>query len=251
MSRPMTLKDNLTALESTAASLKANRDQGPFQNDIYEAVDDLCHLGQRAANHDTRVNYPARAESDLKLFTKLRYIVSTRTEDDQKLYLSVLDQAENLLHQIAQTPLPANGHLGVLKAIRIHFEFLFSQYGFIVSDEQPTGVILTHGRVVAEVSCATLSCLSFALSRTDLRQFWIEDLLYLYADPRYRSVPRALSLNSESDVDQWLRFLSGVLRQYGDELLRDEPGAFEQLAHAQSQRDAEYAAEMNAKYGSN
>jgi hypothetical protein len=89
------------------------------------------------------------------------------------------------------------------------------------------------------------------LSRTDLRQFWIEDLLYLYADPRYRSVPRALSLNSESDVDQWLRFLSGVLRQYGDELLRDEPGAFEQLAHAQSQRDAEYAAEMNAKYGSN
>jgi len=55
-------------------------------------------------------------------------------------------------------------------------------------------------------------------------------------------------LTDEAAVDAWLQFLSSVLRQYGEQLLRGAPGAFARLAEAQSQRDAEYAAKMNAKY---
>jgi hypothetical protein len=56
-------------------------------------------------------------------------------------------------------------------------------------------------------------------------------------------------LNTESEVDEWFRLIASVLRQYGDELLRDRPGAFDRLAPAQTKRDAEYVAMMNEKYG--
>jgi hypothetical protein len=68
-------------------------------------------------------------------------------------------------------------------------------------------------------------------------------------DQRYLSVPQAIQLSNEADVDDWFQFISGALHQYGDELLRDIPGAFHRLAHAQSERDAEYVAKMNAEYG--
>jgi hypothetical protein len=74
-------------------------------------------------------------------------------------------------------------------------------------------------------------------------------LLYLHREQRYLSVPQAIQLSNEADVDDWFKFISGALRQYGDELLRDVPGAFDRLAHAQSERDAEYVAKMNAEYG--
>jgi hypothetical protein len=79
----MTLEDNLAALESSVSNLKAERNIGPLQNDIYEAIDDLCHLGHRVIAKDTRVNYPRRAQSDLALLQKLRDIVSARAEEDR------------------------------------------------------------------------------------------------------------------------------------------------------------------------
>jgi hypothetical protein len=185
----------------------------------------------------------------LVLFQKLRDIVSARPEKDHVRYLPLLDRAEELVRQISQIPIPADGHLGVLKVIRDRFGFLIDQYEFAVTDEEPTTMRLTRGAVVVELGCATQSSLSFSMSRDDLGHFWIEDLLYLNGDRRYESVPQAIHLNTEADVDDWFQFISDVLRQYGDELLRDNPGAFDRLAHAQSQRDAEYAARMNAKYG--
>jgi hypothetical protein len=74
-------------------------------------------------------------------------------------------------------------------------------------------------------------------------------LLYLHGDERFRLVPQAIHLNNERDVDDWFELVSEVLHQYGDELLRDKPGAFERLANAQPQRDANYVARMNAKDG--
>src|SRR6185437_2314099 len=153
----MTLADNLAFLESSVSELKAERNAGPLQNDVYEAVDDLCHLGHRALARDTRVNYPIRAKSELMLFQKLRDCVSVGAEKDRERYQSLLDRAEMLIRQIAELPIPADGHLGVLRAIRSHLDFLFGQYGFTVVDEQPTSMRVTRGAVVLELGWATLS----------------------------------------------------------------------------------------------
>lgn len=245
----MTLEDDLAAVESSVPNLKADRNIGPLQNDIYEAIDDLCHLGRRVIAKDTRVDYPRRAQSDLALLQKLRDIVSIRAEDDRKQYLPLLNRAENLARQIAQIPIPVDGHLGVHKVIRTRFDFLFDHYGFSVADEEPISFRLTCGAVVVELGWATQSSLSFSMRRDNLGDFWVEDLLYLHGDQRYKSVPQAIHLNSEAVVDEWFQFISAALRRYGDDLLRDIPGAFDRLAHAQSQRDAEYVTRMNDKYG--
>lgn len=247
----MTLADNLAVLEASVSELKADRNQGPLHNDIYEAIDDLCHLGRRAVASDTRVDYPARVESDFVLFRKLHDIVSARPAKDRERYLPLLNCAENLLRQIAQVPIPADGHLGVLRAIRSHFDFLFADYGFTCAQQTPTSMHLVCGAVAIELGWATQSSLSFSLTRDGSGDFWIEDLLYLHRNQRCQSVPQAIQLNSEADVDAWFQFLSESLRQYGDEQLRDVPGAFKRLAEAQAQRDAEYAAMMDAKHGVN
>jgi hypothetical protein len=245
----MTLAGNLAFLESAVLELKADRDSGPLQNDVYEEIEDVCILGRRAVARDTRINYPARAESELMLLQKVRASILTRNENNRERYVNLLNHAEEMIRQIAQIPIPPDGHLGVLRLARSHFDFLFNEFGFTIADQQPTGLVLTRGDVVIEVRCAAQSSLSFSIRRGDLGDFWIEDLLYMNHDRRFESVPQHLELTDEVAVDVWLQFLSSVLRQYGEKLLTGEPGAFARLAEAQSQRDAEYAAKMNAKYG--
>jgi hypothetical protein len=245
----MNLAENLGILESSLSDLKANRNESPVQNDLYEAVDYWCSLGRRATAKDTRVNYPARVAGELQLLETLRGMLHDRPEIERGRYQPLLERAEEFLREIACIPLPVDGHLGVLRIIRRQFDFLFDQYGFTVADEQPTNMRLVRGEVTIELGYATQSSLSFALSRTESRHFWIEDVLYLYNDERYRLIPQAIQLNTESDVDEWFRFISSVLRQHGDELLRNSAGAFDRLEDAQTRRDAEYAAMMNEKYG--
>jgi hypothetical protein len=247
----MTLADNLSVLQSSLSGLKAERDEGPLQNDVYEAVDDLCNFGQRAVANDARIDYSTRAKSDLALFQKLRSIVAERSDRDRERYQELLDSAFEFLLQIAQIPLPADGHLGVLKVIRSRFGFLFEQYGFAVCDEQPTGMHLKSGHVRLELGWATASSLSFALTKDGVRHFWLQDLLYLYHDERYEKVPLLLDLQTEGDVESWFEFVACVLEQYGRDLLTDQPESWEQLAQAQSKRDAEYAAMMDARHGRN
>jgi hypothetical protein len=247
----MTLPDDLAILELSVPRLKAERNEGPLQNDVYEAVDDLCHFGRRAIANDTRINYSTRAESDLALFRKLRSIVADRGDKDRDRYQELLDSAVEFLLQIAQIPLRVDGHLGVLKVIRSRLGFLFEQYGFAVCDERPTGVRLKSGHVCLELGWATASSLSFALTKDDVRYFWLEDLLYLYHDQRYEKVPLSLDLRTEGDVASWFEFVAGVLEEYGGDLLTDQPGSWDQLARAQSKRDAEHAAMTDARHGRN
>lgn len=245
----MTLADNLAFLETAASELRAERNEGPLQNDVYEEIDDIRNLCIRAAAVDTRVNYPVRAESEMKLVQKLRAVISNGAEKDRERYLPLLDRAEEMVQQIAQIPVPPDGHLGVLRLIRGHFGFLIDEYRFTVTDEQPTNMRLASGAVTINLGWATQSSLSFSLCKAERGDFWIEDLLYLHGDPRYRSVPQALQLNTEADVDEWFRFIASVLRQFADELLKDKPGAFDRIAQAQAKRDIEYAAMMNEKCG--
>lgn len=245
----MTLKENLAALESQLPELNERRYAGCFENDVYEAVDYWCDLGRRAIDSDTRVNYRARVRGEKDLLTKLREILSHRGEQHAGQYQRLLNTAQALLQQLEQVPLPRDGHLGVLRVIHEQFRWLFDQYEFTVRDEEPTGVCLASGRVSVELKWATVSSGSFALTNDNAQHFWLEDLLYLHRDSRYSSVPYSLSLRTEEDVESWFRFVSSVLQQYGRELLTDQAGSWERLSQAQSQRDAEYAAMMNAKYG--
>jgi len=245
----MTLKENLAVLEARLPELKERRDTGCFENDVYEAVDYWCDLGRRAVGNDTRLNYPARVRGETDLLTKLREILSHRGEQDAGQYQPLLNTAEAFLQQLEQVPLPCDGHLGVLRVVREQFRWLFDQYGFTIKEEEPTGACLASGRVSIELKWATASSLSFALTNDNTRHFWLEDLLYLHRDSRYSTVPNSLSLRTGEDVESWFRFVSSVLQQYGPELLTDQAGSWERLSQAQSQRDAEYAAMMNAKYG--
>jgi hypothetical protein len=245
----MTLEENLAALEARLPELRDRRNAGPLQNDIYEAVDDCCHLGRRAIENDTRVNYPARAQSENAHLRTLREFWVARDQQELELYQRMLDAAHEMIQQIAEVPLAINGHLGVLKTIRKHFGWLLEQFGFTIADEQPTGVCLASGRVSLELAWATQSSLSFALTRDKANHFWLEDLLFLHGDSRYRTVPISLDLKTEKDIESWFSFVSEVLRKYGQDLLTDQAEAWSRLAEAQSKRDAEYVAMMNAKYG--
>jgi hypothetical protein len=245
----MTLDENLAVLQAEVSQLKADRNSGALQNDVYEAIDDLCHLSRAAVSGDTRVNYAARAKGDLALFERLRDIVSAKGGEHRERYLSLLNCGEKLLRQIADIQSPPNGHLGLHRVIRNQFHFLLDEYGFIVTDEEPISMRLIRGDVVVELAWATQPFMSFSIRRGDLGEFWVSDLLYLYQDPRCQSVPESIHLNTEADVEDWFRFISDVLRSYGDEVLSDKPGAFDRLAEAQSQRDAEYIAKMNATHG--
>jgi hypothetical protein len=171
----MTLRTNLANLVSSLPELKAERDRGPVQNDMYEAIDDWCHLGQRAVAGDTRVNYPARARGELLLLEKLPQNRVGEGDEDREKYASLLNDAEEMIHEIAHIPIPEDGHLGVLRVIREHFAFLFSDHGFTIIDEQPTGMRLSSGTVVLELGWATQSSLSFSSAQSDERCYWIED----------------------------------------------------------------------------
>jgi hypothetical protein len=163
----MTLVENLATLESRLTDLRDRRNDGPLENDIYEAVADCCHLGRRAIEGDTRVNYPARAQSEKMHFRKLRDFWVAKDREGLERYQPLLNSAHEMIQQIAETPMTSSGHLGVLKIIRKHFGWLLEQFGFTITDEHPTGVCLTSGRVSLELACATQSSLSFALTRDD------------------------------------------------------------------------------------
>jgi hypothetical protein len=151
----MRLAGNLAFLESAVLELKADSDSGPLRNNVYEEIEDMCILGRRAVARDTRVNYPARAESELMLLQNVRASVLAGNENDRERYVALLDHAEEMVRLIARVPIPPDGQLGVLRLTRSHFDFLFDEHGFTIADQQPTGLVLTRGDVVIEVGCAT------------------------------------------------------------------------------------------------
>ena len=229
--------------------MKETRSAGPLQNYIYEAIDDCCHLGRRATENDTRVNYPILAQCENAQLKKICTFWAAKDQQGLGRYQLLLDRAHEMIEQIAEIPVARSGHLGVLDTIRKHFGWLLEQFGFAVVDEQPTGVCLSSGSVFLVLACATQSSQSFTLTRDKASHFWLEDLLFLHSDSRYRTVPTFLDLKAEEDVETWLSFVSRVLREYGPDLLTDQAGAWGRLAEAQSKRDAEYAVEMEAKFG--
>lgn len=159
--------------------------------------------------------------------------------------------AREVLKVAEATPLPKDGHLGVLKVVRQSFGFLDSDYGFTVTSKEPTGVRFSSGAVYIELGYGAapyLTC-SFGQESQPQKHFWVEDLLYMRGDQRYRALPQKLKLETEEDVKEWFEFLSEVWKQYGPDVLTNRPGIFDRLTQAQAQRDQEYTCEMDRLSG--
>jgi hypothetical protein len=100
-----------------------------------------------------------------------------------------------------------------------------------------------------EYSKNTSIACSFGPEADQNKSFWIDDLLFMYGDARYRCIPQTVDLRTRKDVEDWFGFVARVLGQYGHGIFSNEPGIFVRLEKAQADRDAEYTAEMDRKYG--
>jgi hypothetical protein len=222
-----------------------------FAKDVYEAVEYWCDLGNYAVQHDTRVNFPARAEGQILWLKKLHDALQSRSAEEQQLYKPILVASSELLRTISAVVPPTEGHLGVLKVIRNHFGFLQTEYGFTVTGQEPTGLRYSSGAVYIRLEYATKSFLScqFGPEPENDHFFGIKDLLFLWGDHRYRLIPDDLTLNTEGDIECWFDLLAGIFHKYGIDILRNKPGVFEELRAAQDQRDQEYKLEMDRLHG--
>jgi hypothetical protein len=245
------LKELVAQLEERLPELERERFSTPLANDIFEAVDYWRDLGRYVLENNTKVNYPERARGELLLLSELRGILQNKSPEEQQKYTQLLSTSEELLRSVGQVEPPKDGHLGVLKVIDQYFDFLWAQYNFSIADKQPTGVSFSSGAVYLKLECIenpSLSC-SFGPECEPRQTFWIDDLLFLNGDARYRSLPKELHLRTEEEVRSWFTFLAGIFKQYGQAVLSNKPGIFARLATAQMKRDAEYAEEMNRKFG--
>jgi len=245
------LKELVEQLEERLPELERERFSTTFANDIFEAVDYWRNLGRYVLENNTKVNYPDRARGELDLVSKLRGILQKKPREEQQNYTQLLGTSEKLLQNIEKVQPPEGGHLGVWKVIRKHFHFLQTDYKFSIVDMQPTRVHFSSGAVYLQLECIenpTLSC-SFGPETEPRETFWINDLLFMNGDTRYRNLPEELRLDTEEEVENWFAFLADVFKQYGHPVLSNDPGIFARLTEAQAERDAEYAREMNRKFG--
>jgi hypothetical protein len=245
------LENAVSELEAHLPQLEKQRASDGFVNDLYEAAFYWCELGRWVLQKNTKVNYPERVRGERELLTKLESILRGKPSEAQLTYGPLLSTGGKIL-QIVEGEQPAkDGYLGFLRTVRECFQFLRSDFGFSVTDEQPTSLEFSSGAVYMELDCAHnpwMSCL-FGPESAERKHFSIQDLLFLHGDQRYRTLPEKLTMNTEGEVEDWFRFVAGIFRQYGSEVLSNQPGIFDRLMQAQTQRDAEFVAFMNEKYG--
>jgi len=232
-------------LEELLPELKRTRTSSAIANDMYEAAHDWHGAVRLILTNDTRANFQARAFSERCLLDTLHGFLRNKSVEDQQRYARLLELGKEVIESLEAVPRIQDGHLGVLRILRQHFNFLIEDYGFTIVSEKPTGLCFSSGQVFLELECASTSSQSCAFGPEDMprKRFWIEDLLHFQGDKIYKSIPYTLSLQTERDVDSWFQYLAGLLKQYGREVLLNEPGVFDKLANVQAVRDEEIARE--------
>lgn len=247
----LSLQELVSQLEQFLPALREGRHADPFSNDVFEAVDDLLELGHRILAADTRTNYPFRVRQEQELWNQLTVMLQRRPPDEVSRYQPIFDDAEQLLLIAQDIKNPKEGHLNFLTIAREKFGFLQTDYGFAIASEEPIRIRFSSDEVYVQVEWAknySSSC-SFGCESNPNRSFRIDDLLYLYGDSRYKSLPETLVLDSQNAIAQWVEFLASVFRQYGHELLSGRLGICDEFAEAQEARDKEYTQEMDRLYG--
>jgi hypothetical protein len=241
----------LRSLDSYVPFLEQQKMSSPFGNDVYEAVVYWRDLGQWVLEGNTRVNYPVRASEEKALLSKLLVSMHSRPQAEQERYAQVFEVAGQVLQVVGSTQPSKGGHLGTVAIIKKEFRFLQTDYGFKITDEQPTSVRFSSGSVYIELQSSeepSLSC-SFGPEDREDASFWLDDMLFLYGDMRYRTVQDRRTLRTRDQVEAWFAHMAALWKEYGDEVLSNKPGIFDRLADAQARRDAEYTANMSRKHG--
>src|SRR5436305_7425436 len=236
------VRENVDELALHVAGLEQQRFSEPFANDVYEAASYWRDLGKWVLENNTRVNFPARAREELAFMDNLRKLLLKKSPEEQMKYVPVFETAEKVLRAVVTVQPPKDGHHGVLRIIRDQFWFLQTDYDFTITNEEPTGIRFSSGTVYLELEHGkdhTLSC-TFGPESNPKKSFWIDDILFMHGDERYRTLAQEFTLNTESDVEKWFKFLADVFKRYGHDVLSNRSGIFEELAKAQAQRDQEY-----------
>jgi hypothetical protein len=237
------LQRTVNELRSYLPDLERRRSSDTLANDLYEAAHYWCNLGSWVLENNTKVNYPERVRGEVELLAKLRNILQGKPSEEQEKYGPLLKTAEEILLIVGAVQPPKGGHLGFLSVAIKHFHFLQIDYGFSVTGQQPTSIRFSSGAVYVELEHSInpwLSCRFGPESAGREHFFSISDLLFLNHDDRYRTLPEKLTVSTEGEVESWLKFLADAFRQYGHDVLNNEPGALERLAKAQAERDEEY-----------
>jgi hypothetical protein len=240
------LEELVGQLETLLPELEAERLSSAFANDVFEAVDYWRGLGRHVLDGNTKVNYPERAKAELSLWGKLNGILGQKPVEVQIKYAPLLIVTQELLQTVEGINPPGDGHLGFWRTIGMHFSFLQRQYAFAVTEKQPTVIRFSSGAVYLKLECIdnpALSC-SFGPEPEQDKTFWIDDLLFLNFDQRYKTLPVTLQLDSEGAVDAWFKFLADIFKRYGDPVFKNKPLIFAQLLKAQGERDREYVLKM-------
>jgi hypothetical protein len=146
---------------------------------------------------------------------------------------------------------PKDGHFGFLRSVRDQFVFLEIDFGFSEVNHQSTSIRFSSGSVYMELNhdFQPWSSCEFGPEASEAH-FWIQDLLYLNQDERYKTLPERLELDTEAETESWITFMADIFKRYGSPVLSNRPGIFEELTKAQAARDAAFVREMELKYGS-
>jgi hypothetical protein len=245
------LRGLVDELSLRLSSLEHRRFVAPFANDLFEAASYWRDLGTFALDRNTKVDYPVVARSEIREMEHLKTISLGQPHENQDYYAPIFQIAGEILDTVEKIQPPSDGHLGVLRIIHEQFAFLEADYGFHVTEQKPTGLRLSTGEVYIELAWAkqwSNSCV-FGPDSPSQESFWIKDLLFMHSDQRYRTLPEELTLDTESAVEGWFRFLAGVFKQYGRDVFTNRPGIFAKLAKAREEWDREYTKEMDRLYG--
>lgn len=243
------LRQELGSVESFLPDLKAQRQSTALDNDLFEALAYWSDLGRRAVAGDSRVNYPERAREELALVSRFNQMIQELPSEARLKYLNVLTASRQLLICLERIQPDEDGYLGTLSAIRGEFDFLQSAYNFRIVQAEPTGIRYSSGAVYIELQYSidpSLSC-SFGPEGEREVSFWIDDLLFVAGDERYRTFHSQKTPLTKADVHVWFTYLAGIWKDHGRDVLTNRPGIFDRLAEAQRLRDAEYATAAGRK----
>jgi hypothetical protein len=243
------LREKVRTLDLQLAELEKQRSTDSFANDVYEAVWYCRDLSNWVLENNAKVNFPARAREELRFLRDLRKTLTKKSSEEQERYAPVFETAEEVLNVVETRQPPKDGYLGILRVIRERFGFLQTDYGFVISKEEPIGAQLSSGHVYIQLEWARnyhSSC-SFGPEFEPEQSFSIDDLLFMYHDQRYLALPEELLLITESDVDHWFAFVADIFKQYGLDMLCSRPGIFDTLSKAQAQRNQQYIEKMKRR----
>ena len=238
-------------VEGLLPALESSRTASALANDLYEAASYWVDLGRWVLEGNTAVNFPERAAHEIELLGTLVNLSKGRPQKEQEGYAAVFSVAQELLAIVSATRPPEEGHLGFLRTVEALFRFVVDSYGFSVVAREPTLLRYSSGAVYLNLECSknsSIAC-SFGPESEARKAFWIDDLLFMFGNARYRTIPQVITLHTPKDVTDWFGFVADVLKRYGRDVFSNEPAIFERLEKAQDDRDAEYTAEMNQKYG--